>query len=121
MKTFINPEINIWPEILKRPLFDVSGLYEKVQVILNEIKQKGDSALFKYTFKFDKVELPFFQVSEAEIIMAENLINIELKEAISLASLNIKKFHAAQKTEIKKIETMPGVTCWQKAVPIEKV
>lgn len=121
MKTFINPEQNSWSEILKRPLFDVSNLYEKVQFILNEIKQKGDFALRDYTHKFDGIDLPSFLVSEEEINSVENQIDDKLKEAILLASKNIEKFHAAQKPEFKKVETMPGVTCWQKAVPIEKV
>ena len=38
-----------------------------------------------------------------------------------MAKQNIERFHAAQKFVGKKVETMPGVTCWQKAVGIEKV
>ena len=45
----------------------------------------------------------------------------KLKAAIRLAKQNIETFHAAQRFEGKKVETMPGVTCWQKAVAIEKV
>jgi histidinol dehydrogenase len=52
---------------------------------------------------------------------AENHISPGLKKAIELASANIEKFHTAQKPEIRKVETMPGVICWQKPVAIEKV
>ena len=45
----------------------------------------------------------------------------ELKEALILAHKNIAAFHESQKFEGKKIETAPGVTCWQKSVAIEKV
>lgn len=121
MKTFINPDRKEWPEILKRPLFNVSELYQTVQLVLNDIKNRGDSALREYTKKFDGVTLEDFSVSEKEIKEAAPLVATELKEAIHLASENIKKFHAAQKTEIKKTETMPGVSCWQKPVPVEKV
>lgn len=121
MKTFINPARKTWSEILKRPLFDVSDLYSKVQSILNEIKNDGDSALKKYTFQFDGILLDSFVVSDDEINNAENQIDKELKDAISLASNNIKVFHNSQKTEINKIETTAGVTCWQKAVAVEKV
>jgi histidinol dehydrogenase len=121
MKTYINPKQNTWAEILKRPLFDVSELYGKVQSILNEIKTDGDSALRKYTQKFDGIQLDSILVSENEISEAEKGIEPELKEAIALASKNIKTFHEAQKTEINTIVTTPGVTCWQKAVGIEKV
>lgn len=121
MQTFINPEITLWPDILKRPLFDVSDLYEKVDTILKEIQQNGDAALKEFTEKFDKIYLDSFLVSQVETEQAENQVDSELKKAISLAMENIRKFHSAQWPDIKKIETTPGVTCWQKAVPIEKV
>ena len=121
MKTYFEPNKNTWADILKRPLIDVSSLHEKVQTILNEIKIDGDLALKKYTELFDKVKLKSIAVSEEEFIEAENRISKELKEAISLASENIFKFHSAQKTEIQKTETTSGVTCWQKSVGIEKV
>ena len=121
MKTYINPKQNIWTEILKRPLFDVSELYGKVQSILNEIKTDGDDALRKYTLQFDGIKLQSFLVSEDELKEAEKRIDSKLKEAIALASKNIELFHAAQNHKVNKIETMPGVICWQKAVGIEKV
>jgi histidinol dehydrogenase len=121
MKTFLNPPHDSWPEILKRPVFEVSDLFGKVQAILNEIKVDGDEALQKFTLQFDGVKLDSFLVSEKELTEAELQIDTELKAAINLASKNIKAFHAAQITQIKKIETTPGVVCWQKPVPIEKV
>jgi histidinol dehydrogenase len=121
MKTFINPEKKHWPEILKRPVFEVSDLFGKVQVILNEIKVNGDEALRKYTLQFDGVKLDSFLVTEEELIKAEQQIEEDLKAAINLASKNIQVFHEAQATPIKKIETTPGVICWQKPVAIEKV
>jgi len=121
MKTYINPPAETWPEILKRPTFDVSELYGKVQAILNEIKIDGDKALRKYTLQFDGVKLNSFLVSEEELIEAEQQVDEKLKAAITLASKNIQVFHEAQITQIKKIETTPGVVCWQKPVPIEKV
>ncbi len=121
MKTYINPEKSVWPEILKRPLIDVSELYGKVQSILDEIKSEGDNALKKYTFQFDGINLDSILVSKEEIDEAEKMVDSELKDAIALASKNIEVFHSAQKSEIKKIETTTGVTCWQKPVAIEKV
>ncbi len=121
MKKYINPERKKWKDILKRPVFEVSELYGKVQSILNEIEKEGDSALRKYTFQFDGVKMDSFLVSKEEIEEAEYCLEKELKNAIYLASENIRAFHDKQKPELKKIETTPGVTCWQKAVPIEKV
>lgn len=121
MKTFINPNINEWPEILRRPLFDVSELYPTVMSILDDIKKHGDTALRKYTLQFDSADVRDFAVSEDEISKAEDMVPADLKKAIILASRNIEKFHSIQKPELKRMETMPGVVCWQKAVPIEKV
>jgi histidinol dehydrogenase len=121
MKTYINPPQDSWPEILKRPVFEVSDLFGKVQTILDEIKMNGDEALRKYTLQFDGVKLDSFLVTEKELTEAELQIDEELKVAINLASKNIQTFHAAQITQIKKTETTSGVVCWQKPVPIEKV
>ncbi len=121
MKTYINPEKEMWLDILKRPLFDVSELYGKVQSILNEIRQNGDSALREFTEKFDGIKLNSIVVSKKEITEAEKLVSDDLKEAIAVAAKNIEFFHASQQTKINKIETTPGVSCWQKAVAIEKV
>ena len=121
MRTYINPARDTWSKILKRPLFDVSELYEKVQSVLTEIRLNGDKALRDFTLKFDGVELESLKISENEMAEAEKNVSKDLKVAIALASKNIRKFHALQKPEIKKIETSPGVICWQKAVPIEKV
>ena len=52
---------------------------------------------------------------------AERLVSADLKEALILAHANIERFHAAQEFQSIKVETAPGVTCWQKSVPIEKV
>jgi hisD: histidinol dehydrogenase len=67
------------------------------------------------------VVLASLAVSEEEQQEAENLVSEDLKAAIRLAKQNIETFHAAQRFEGKKVQTQPGVTCWQKAVAIEKV
>jgi histidinol dehydrogenase len=121
MKTYINPPEKAWPRILKRPLFDVSDLYPAVQHILQEIKNRGDTALQEYTRKFDGIQLSRFEVSKKEIADAESQLSPELKKAIGVATRNIRTFHASQKQNESKIETTPGVLCWQKQVPIEKV
>lgn len=121
MKTYINPDKTGWPEILKRPLFDVSELFDKVQFILDDILQRGDESLQDFTLRFDGVKLESFEVTGEEINRAEILLDSELKEAIFQASENIRKFHLLQMPEVKKTETVSGVVCWQKPVPVEKV
>ncbi|MDR1729964.1 MAG: histidinol dehydrogenase [Prevotellaceae bacterium] len=121
MQTIKYPQKNDWTKFLTRPVFDNGALFETVQTVLTDIKTRGDEAVKEYELKFDKVALSNLQVSEEEIIAAGKLVPEELKSAILLAKSNIEKFHAAQKPELPKVETMPGVTCRQKAVAIDKV
>jgi histidinol dehydrogenase len=92
-----------------------------VRTVLSRIKAEGDSAVKEYEKMFDKVELSSLIVTEQEIDEAEQLIDRELHDALVLAHRNIHTFHAAQHFRGEKIETAPGVTCWQKSVPIERV
>ena len=121
MKIIEYPQHKDWKSLLSRPALDNSSLTETVTAVLDDIKSRGDAAVKEYELKFDKVQLDSLQVSEDEIAEAETLVSDELKNAIRLAKGNIEKFHAAQDHELPRIETMPGVTCWQKAMPIEKV
>lgn len=107
--------------MLERPHRDASELRETVQTVLDQIRQYGDSAVKAFEEKFDKVRLDSLAVSESEMAEAEGLVADDLKEALKLAHANIEKFHAAQKFEGEKVETAPGVVCWQKSVAIEKV
>jgi histidinol dehydrogenase len=115
------PERKIWPELLKRPLFDRSELEEKVSILLTEIRNEGNKALFRLTEQFDQIKLGSLEVTQAEINEAIEKVDDDLKKAIHIARINILVFHQAQKTPVKVIETYPGVTCWQKPVAIEKV
>ena len=107
--------------MLRRPTQNVETLFENVGTILKNVKANGDKAVLEYASKFDHVELDSLIVTPEEMKEAEAQVPIELKVAILLAQRNIYTFHKKQKFEGKKVETMEGVTCWQKAVGIEKV
>ena len=121
MKKILYPHKNDWAEILKRPVLNMETLRGTVCEVLDKIKAEGDKAVIEYEERFDKVKLESLAVTDAEMKEAEALVPIELKVAILLAQRNIYTFHKKQKFEGKKVETMEGVTCWQKAVGIEKV
>lgn len=121
MKTYINPSRNSWNDLLQRPLFSVGELENQVQAILSDIRMSGVHAIRKYTDKFDGVFIRNFAVQEQEIENAISLVDESLKQAIQVAAQNIQKFHETQISVIKRIETTPGVVCWQKPVAIEKV
>ena len=116
-----NPDKSQWQEILKRPVMNTENLFDTVRSVIDRVKEEGDRAVLDYEEKFDKVVLASLAVSEEEQQEAENLVSEDLKAAIRLAKQNIETFHAAQRFEGKKVQTQPGVACWQKAVAIEKV
>ena len=115
------PERSEWKKILARPTFDTSSLNKTVSSVLDDIRNRGDLAVLEYEEKFDKVNLSSLAVSQEEMDEAEALVSEDLKAAILQAKKNIDTFHRSQLFEPKKIETTQGVTCWQKAVAIEKV
>ena len=116
-----NPDRSQWAELLKRPTLNTENLFDTVRGIINRVRAEGDVAVLALEEQFDKVKLTSLAVSAEEWQEAETLLSDELKAAIRLAKQNIETFHAAQRFEGKKVETQPGVTCWQKAVAIEKV
>ena len=110
-----------WAELLKRPSLDVASLYDQVKITLDEVREQGDTALRNFTLKFDKVDVKVPEVTKEEIAEGVKTVSVELKQAIEMARRNIWKFHSEQQREYTEIQTSPGVYCWQKAVPIEKV
>ncbi|WP_300763430.1 histidinol dehydrogenase [uncultured Bacteroides sp.] len=110
-----------WKNFLGRPTLNTATLRDTVLQVLKDIRTEGDKAVIEYEEKFDKVKLSSLEVTEEEFAEADRMTDCKLKEAIGKALENIRTFHASQKFEGKKITTSPGVTCWQKAVAIEKV
>jgi histidinol dehydrogenase len=121
MKVIINPPKSQWPSLCQRPQIELDFLDGSVKNILNRVRKSGDEALKELTLQFDKVQISELQVTTAEIEAAFAEVSASLKSAILSAAKNIEVFHAAQKRSVEKIETMPGVTCWRKATPIQKV
>lgn len=121
MKVICYPAKEEWDELVKRPHLDVSELNATVEGVLNDVKNHGDSAVIRYEEKFDHAHLDSLSVSDAEMEEAESLVSLELKHALELAHHNISSFHQSQQFYGEKVETVSGVTCWQKSVAIEKV
>ena len=121
MKIIRYPERGDWAKIVERPHLDVSQLNAIVKSVLDDIRANGDKAVMAYEEKFDHVKLSSLAVSEAEIDEAMTLVSEDLLSSLRTAHHNIKVFHEAQRYEGIRVETAPGVTCWQKSVPIQKV
>lgn len=121
MKRYDLPAFNDIPALLKRPLMPVETLFDTVGAILSDVKERGDRALLDYGLRFDGVELKCLEVTKEEVAESERYVSSELKHSINIASQTITAFHAAQNIPLPSVETAPGVTCWQKALPIERV
>ncbi|MDE5947486.1 MAG: histidinol dehydrogenase [Prevotella sp.] len=115
------PERGTWAKIVERPQLDISQLNGTVAGILADVKQRGDKAVTEYEERFDHAILSTLEVTAEEIDEAWRTVDDNLKEAIILAHSNIRTFHESQRFESQKVETQPGVTCWQKSVAIERV
>ncbi|NMH88292.1 histidinol dehydrogenase [Flavivirga algicola] len=121
MQIINKPNKESWSQILKRPTQTVNDIEDIVSAIFNDVIKNGDTAINKYTTRFDGVDLQSNIVSEEAIQEAIKRVPEKLQEAIKKAKQNIEAFHAAQKTSRITIDTTNGVQCWQEKRPIEKV
>jgi histidinol dehydrogenase len=121
MKIIRYPSKDTWAELLSRPLLNNHSVDAIVLPVLEDVRKRGDEAVREYTRKFDKVDLQDLRVSGEEFLEASKLLDDELKQAIEIAVRNIETFHKTQQIKAERVETTAGVTCWQKAVAIQKV
>ncbi|WP_185851747.1 histidinol dehydrogenase [Blattabacterium cuenoti] len=121
IQVYSYPSKKKWRNIIKRPARNVDQLTEIVLSIINNVKLYGDVALKTYTKKYDHFNLKCIQVTEEDIDKSNLKISNCLKKSIHIAYENILRFHKEQIHEESKIEVSPGVICWRKSIPIEKI
>jgi histidinol dehydrogenase len=121
MKVIKYPPRSEWANLLKRPVASDRELPGRVSAILEAVRRRGDAALFDYTRQLDRVDVESLAVAESEFAEADARVRPQLKEAIARALSNIERFHAAERIEGYRVETSPGVECWKKWLPIERV
>lgn len=121
MKKYIQPNKENWEGLLARPQLEQQSLENLILDIFDKVKEEGDQALIEFAEKFDNTKLDSILVSKEEIESASNNLDSQLKNAIQTAKANIEKFHKNQELKEEIVETQPGVKCWRKALPIEKV
>ena len=107
--------------LLARPTVDTSAQRAKVLALLDAIKLEGDAAVQRFALQFDGFVPDVLEASSDDFSWAEQQLSEDLKSAIRQAYSNIKRFHAAQQVQEAPVETQPGVLCWRKTVPIERV
>ena len=104
---------------LIRPADSNPVLRKTVQEIVEDVKKRGDAALYDYASRFDGGVDSLF-VSNDEIEASVSQVSDELKAAIDNAMANIRKFHEAEMPEGEVVETAEGVVCSRRIVPIER-
>ncbi len=97
------------------------AIQDTVLQIIDDVKTKGDASLKELAAKFDKVTLNKLFLDKEEIAALAMTITREQQRALEIAFQNIHKFHSIQLRRERKVETMPGVSCWREVRPIEKV
>ena len=97
---------------------DVSDV---VSDIIDNVRKKGDTALFEYTQKFDGADLINLEVTEAEKEEAFASVDSKFLEILREAADNIRAFHEKQVRESFIINNKNGILLGQKIIPIEKV
>lgn len=121
MKKYFYPEKEKWEDMLQRPVLDREKLTGLVRDIFNRIRLEGDKALREYTVRYDGYMPECLEISRADMEEAVAGVSVPLKNAMDMATDNIRKFHEAQKVVEPEVETTPGVTCWRERRPIDSV
>jgi histidinol dehydrogenase len=117
MQQFDHPERAKWDALCQRPAMESEKMLSAVQSVMDNVRLRGDRALIDLTARFDGVQLESLLYPVPENCAIDN----ELADAIKLAWGNIHRFHSAQAEISTPIETTPGVVCWRKSLPIERV
>lgn len=127
MEIIVNPPQGQWKALCRRVVADDAAIEGRVRAILERVLSGGDTALVDITREVEGRDPAAnqqgnpFLVSSAEITAEAASVSADLKEAIAAAAANIRAFHAAQKPDSVALETMPGVSCMRRSLPIERV
>lgn len=117
LRSIDNPKRGQWDQLCQRAE-PVETLDVQVRAIMDDVQKSGDAAVIDFTQRFDKVELTQTWITPQ---VTANMLPRKLMDAIRRAIANVRAFHASQLRDEPKVETSPGVVCWRKALPIEKV
>ncbi len=121
LQVALRPPRETWDPLLARPAADAAALESRVRPLLDRVRAEGDRALLDLTRRFDGVELDGIRVPEEALDAAAAEVPQSLKDALATAAANVRRFHEAQQEGEVRVETQPGVECWRRSVPIERV
>lgn len=121
MEIFVNPARPEWDRLCLRAVSGNNEIESRVREIISMVRSDGDDAIRSLAGEIDGIQLDDIKVSDDEILEASGLVPEPVKQAIETAYANIHAFHKAQMPSRIEMETVPGVRCIQKPVPIGKV
>ncbi len=121
MEIYINPARDNWEKLTSRRRSDDSSVDATVSSIIGKVKDNGDKALISLSEEIDKVRPDSLEVSREEKEEAVRLVPASMKSALEKAADNIRKFHKAQLPSEIRVETMPGVKCVSRPVPLDSI
>jgi histidinol dehydrogenase len=116
-----NPKPATWPALLARPQASQPQVQATVAAILEQIKAGGDAAVASLNARFGDYAGPSLKLEPDAWQNDIEGLSSKLKTAIDTAAHNITTFHAAQLEQPAPIETSPGVVCWRRSTPIDRV
>ena len=108
-------------DILNRDIQASENVDAAVDVVLAEVREKGDAALRAYTKRFDGVELEDLRVSEEELESAWKGLDPDFITTLEMAAANIRAFHEKQVHKDFLLTKEGGIVMGQRYTPIEKV
>ncbi|MCR5088942.1 MAG: histidinol dehydrogenase [Oscillospiraceae bacterium] len=111
---------NLIPELTK-PRGSHADVSERVAEILDHVRREGDSALIRYTERFDHVRLESLEVSPEEAEEGLSLVEESFLAVLEQAADNIRRYHSLQKRQNYQIMQPDGVILGKIFHPIEKV
>jgi histidinol dehydrogenase len=110
-----------WAALTQRPVQKLETIEPAILAIFDKVKTEGDAGLLALTEQFDGIRLKELWVTEEELKTAADQVSQDLQTAIQEAAANIRAFHEQQREPVRQVQTVPGVTCWRKSIPIDKV
>lgn len=114
---------NILADMLKRDPNNYDSYTETVQAIVEDVKERGDEALFEYTRRFDGAELDAdnVRVTEAEIREAMEQVEPGLLAVMKTSMENIRRYHEKQRRNSWFDAQPDGTILGQKVTALESV
>ena len=121
LKIYDNPARPQWADLTRRCTRQEGEIAEQVAGILAQVREGGDEALRRIVRRIEGRTPEAFEIPADIRRKAAEAVSDDLKKALAAAKANIEAFHRAQLPQEVRIETMPGVRCMQRAVPIRRV